>query len=171
VPEPEDVEVTLDIAPITLVADKGQLSEVLNNLVTNAYEALGNQGSLRITATIQGHSALVIVEDNGPGIERSVAEHIFEPFYTTKHRGTGLGLAIVRRLVEAHGGSVFLENGIFQGTRFMLRLPFAGASRGGPLHWNSRDGVGLLEGSQDTTGMQDPESNAERSSETQSQAR
>ena len=47
---------------------------------------------------------MIKVEDDGPGIEKALAERVFEPFFTAKHQGTGLGLAIVRRMVEAHGG-------------------------------------------------------------------
>jgi len=132
-PAPEDVHVILDVAPITLHADRGQLSQVLTNLVMNAYDALENHGSVRITGSLQGHWVLLTVEDDGLGIDPTQAENIFEPFYTTKRRGTGLGLAIVRRLVEAHGGSVHLDGDRPQGALFVLRLPVRQSRR-----WGSR---------------------------------
>jgi len=117
------VAVTVDVAPMTLLADRSQLAQVLTNLVANAYDAVGEEGTLRITAALEEDGAVIEVEDDGPGIERSSAERVFEPFYTTKHQGTGLGLAIVRRLVEAHDGSVTLERALPRGTRFVVRLP------------------------------------------------
>jgi signal transduction histidine kinase len=120
----QGIVVTADVAPITLLADRGQLAQVLTNLVTNACDAMGEKGSLRVEASAEGRFAVIRVEDDGPGIERALAERIFEPFYTTKHRGTGLGLAIVRRLVEGHGGSVRLDGDSSRGTRFVVRLPY-----------------------------------------------
>jgi signal transduction histidine kinase len=123
-PAVPSIELTIDVPPITLFADRGQLAQVLTNLVTNAYDAIDERGSLRVTASIEGRTALITVEDDGPGIERSLVERIFEPFYTTKQQGTGLGLAIVRRLVEAHGGSVHVGSDGFRGAGFFVRLPY-----------------------------------------------
>ncbi len=78
-----------------------------------------------MAAAIDGDTVLIEVEDDGLGIERTKAERIFEPFYTTKYRGTGLGLAIVRRLVEGHRGSVSVDLEAPKGTRFLVRLPHA----------------------------------------------
>ncbi len=117
---------TLDVDPIDLLADRGQMAQVLTNLITNSYDAMGESGSLRITASIEGRAVVIQVEDDGPGIERSLAERVFEPFYTAKHQGTGLGLAIVRRMVEAHGGSVHVAGDASRGTRFVVRLPYRG---------------------------------------------
>lgn len=128
-PVSEGIKVTQDVAPITLLADRGQLAQVLTNLITNACDAMGERGSLRIVASAKGRAVVVEVEDDGPGIEKSSADRIFEPFYTTKLHGTGLGLAIVRRLVEAHGGSVRVESDPSRGTRFLVRLPHHGVRR------------------------------------------
>jgi len=128
----QGIEVAVDVPQITVLADRGQLAQVLTNLVINACDAMGEQGSLSITASVDGRAAVIGVEDDGPGIEPSLAQRIFEPFYTTKHEGTGLGLAIVRRLVEAHGGSVRLEGDPSRGTRFVVRLPHHSLRRRGP---------------------------------------
>ncbi len=117
------IEVAVDVRSIAVVADKGQLAEVLTNLVTNAYDAMGDRGALTITASVRARATVIQVEDDGPGIDAMLSERIFEPFYTDKHSGTGLGLAIVRRLVEAHGGSVRLDNEVSRGTRFLVVLP------------------------------------------------
>jgi signal transduction histidine kinase len=126
------IEVIVDVAPITLFADRGQLAQVLTNLVANACDALGERGLLRVTASIKGRAVVIDVEDDGPGIEHSRAEQVFEPFYTTKHKGTGLGLAIVRRLVEAHGGTVRLESEPSRGARFSVNLPMQSLRRRRP---------------------------------------
>ncbi len=124
-PPRQGVQVTLDVAPITLLADRVQLAQVMTNLITNAYDAIGDHGSLRLTASIDGQAAVIEFEDDGPGIEHSLAERIFEPFYTTKQRGTGLGLAIVRRLVEGLGGSIRLDIDSPPGARFLVTLPYS----------------------------------------------
>jgi two-component system sensor histidine kinase PilS (NtrC family) len=123
-PSGKSIAVRVEVGPITVLGDKGQLAQVLTNLVNNAYDAMGDRGSLLIAGSVQGRTAVIKVEDDGPGIEPSLAERIFEPFYTTKNRGTGLGLANVRRLVEAHGGSIHLDSTVVQGTGFIVTLPY-----------------------------------------------
>lgn len=123
-PPPPGIDLTVDVAPVTLLADRGQLAQVLTNLITNSYDAVGERGSLRISAFVEGSAAVIQVEDDGPGIEKSLTERVFEPFFTAKHQGTGLGLAIVRRMVEAHGGSVRVDTEVSSGTRFLVRLPY-----------------------------------------------
>jgi len=122
-PAPENVELSVEVPPITLYADAGQLARILTNLVSNAYDALSEGGSLSIVGSTDGGMVQIVVHDSGPGIDRASAERIFEPFFTTKHRGTGLGLAIVLRLVESHGGSVSLDSDPSTGTSFTIRLP------------------------------------------------
>jgi signal transduction histidine kinase len=126
------IEVTVDVAPITLFADRGQLAQVLTNLVANACDAMGERGLLRVSASTKGRAVVIDVQDDGPGIEHARAEEVFAPFYTTKHNGTGLGLAIVRRLVEAHGGTVRLESQPSRGARFSVSLPVRTPRRRGP---------------------------------------
>jgi signal transduction histidine kinase len=63
------------------------------------------------------------VEDSGEGIDQTLAERLFEPFFTTRSNGTGLGLAIVRRLTEGHGGRISIENGPSGGVVATVRLP------------------------------------------------
>jgi signal transduction histidine kinase len=140
-PPPPGVDVTVDVAAVTLLADRGQLAQVLTNLVSNAYDAMGERGALRVVATIDSDAVLIEVEDDGLGIERSMAERVFEPFYTTKYRGTGLGLAIVRRLVEGHGGSVGVDLEGRKGARFTVRLPHSELSA---LADSGQQGSGVL---------------------------
>jgi len=128
------------------------MAQVLTNLITNSYDAMGESGSLRITATVEGRAAVIQVEDDGPGIERAMAERVFEPFYTAKHQGTGLGLAIVRRMVEAHGGTVHLDGDAPRGTRFVVRLPYRALP---PTSDSARPAVGGA-GSQDGDAQRKP---------------
>ncbi|HEY1826662.1 MAG TPA: ATP-binding protein [Acidimicrobiales bacterium] len=126
-PHPDNVEVLLDVGTVHLVGDRGQLAEVLTNLVTNAYQAMPDGGTMRLSGSSgrngDGDGLRIVVEDTGRGVDQAVMEQVFQPFFTTKSTGTGLGLAIVQRLVGAHGGSVTLENLSAGGVRVTVVLP------------------------------------------------
>jgi signal transduction histidine kinase len=122
-PPPPGVQVERDTPPVTAVVDRGHLAEVLVNLVSNAYEAMPDGGTVRITARAGTALARIAVEDTGRGFNRSDAERFFEPFYTTKPAGTGLGLAIVRRLADINRGEISVDSHPGQGTRFTVTLP------------------------------------------------
>lgn len=110
-------------------ADRGQLKQVLTNLVDNAIKYTGEDGTVRIHARVEGGRAVVSVSDTGPGIAAEHLPRIFERFYRVdKARsrelgGTGLGLAIVKHLVEAHGGAVSVESEPGRGSTFRFSLP------------------------------------------------
>jgi signal transduction histidine kinase len=122
-PPPDGVELITEVEDFTLVADRGQMAEILTNLVTNAYEAIPGGGTLHIRAGHMPEGMRLIVEDTGPGIDESVAHRVTEPFFTTKYSGTGLGLAIVHRLVTAHGGSIEFANADGGGARVTVLIP------------------------------------------------
>jgi signal transduction histidine kinase len=122
-PHPDDVQVDVEVAPCSIVGDRGQLAEVLTNLVTNAYQAMPDGGTVRLGASCTDGHATFTVEDSGNGIKDAAMQRVFEPFYTTKDSGTGLGLAIVQRLVQAHGGEISLENAATGGVRATVVLP------------------------------------------------
>ncbi len=105
------------------VADASLMAQVLGNLVANAYQAVPNGGSIRVTAVDGDDATTISVEDSGPGVDPEVAGRIFDPFFTTKAEGTGLGLAIVQRLVELHDGTVSIENAPTGGAKATIRLP------------------------------------------------
>ena len=103
-----------------------QLSQLLLNLILNAYQAMeATGGTLTLTLREQDGQALVLVEDTGSGIPADVIGRIFDPFYTTKEsgRGTGLGLAIVRQVAESHHGEISVASILGKGTIFTLCLP------------------------------------------------
>jgi signal transduction histidine kinase len=92
------------------------------NLIKNAHEACGNEGSLKIATEHIPPSIRITFSDSGKGLPPEILSHIFEPFVTTKLNGMGLGLAICRRLVDLNGGTIEAENAN-AGARFIIHLP------------------------------------------------
>jgi signal transduction histidine kinase len=102
-----------------------ELNQVWTNLLANAIDAVGEEGTITIRTRRDGECAVVDIADTGPGIPADVREHVFEPFFTTKDvgEGTGLGLDTARRIVEErHGGSLTFDTSE-QGTIFHVWLP------------------------------------------------
>jgi signal transduction histidine kinase len=107
-------------ADTRLTCFEGELRQILVNLVSNAFDAMRSGGTLRLrcrSCTIEGRSRLRIsIADNGTGINPSMLEHMFEPFFSTKGAaGTGLGLWITRDLVAKNGGSISLRSSVRPG--------------------------------------------------------
>jgi two-component system nitrogen regulation sensor histidine kinase NtrY len=101
-----------------------QIEQVLINLLKNASEAGGPEELVTLEAETQKNGgARFIVADCGPGMSEEVLEHALLPFYSTKERGTGLGLALCREILEAHGGTIRLENRAEGGLRVTCELP------------------------------------------------
>jgi signal transduction histidine kinase len=104
-----------------------ELNQVWTNLLDNAIDALGEQGTITITTRADGDCAQVEITDDGPGIPDDAVGRIFDPFFTTKDvgKGTGLGLATARRIVvDRHDGSLTLDTQPGR-TTFRVRLPLA----------------------------------------------
>jgi signal transduction histidine kinase len=109
-----------------VMGERDRLKQVVNNLLTNAVEAVSdaNRPSIRLEALlVDGDRWQFSVVDNGPGISPEVADRAFESFVTTKEAGTGLGLAIVKRIVELHGGGASLRPEPGGGTRASIWIP------------------------------------------------
>ena len=123
------VEAKLDAQLTDLDADKGQLSQVLLNLVENGRDALGTRPNGRVTVTTKRGDApdrlTLVVEDNGPGVPSELKDKVFAPYFTTKlaKGGTGLGLAIVHRIISDHGGRIVITDAPGGGARFTIELP------------------------------------------------
>ena len=115
-------EVSLSAELPPLLADAGQLRQLLLNLVRNAKEAMQGGGSLRVSTRIEDGWALLQVSDSGPGIEPARLARIFDPFFTTKERGTGLGLALSQEIAQEHDGQLSCESLPGAGATFTLRL-------------------------------------------------
>ena len=124
-PRSRSVEVVRDLAPeISLVeADPEQMQQVLFNVVLNAMQAMGPEGTLTVRTHEDDGNVYLEVHDTGPGIAENLTEKIFKPFVTTRSKGTGLGLAIVKTIIEAHGGKVTAANAPEGGALFSLSLP------------------------------------------------
>jgi two-component system nitrogen regulation sensor histidine kinase NtrY len=105
--------------------DPEQLKRVMINLIDNAIEAMGRQGTIVIETARDVSNSLVriVVADTGPGIPAAERDKLFLPYYSTKGRGSGLGLAIVRRIVAEHGGNIDVTDNVPTGTRFIIELP------------------------------------------------
>lgn len=105
--------------------DVGQLARVVVDLVDNALEAVGPNGTVDICTERQGDFVDLIVDDDGPGIENDSRDRVFEPLFTTRrHRGAlGMGLARASAIVERHGGTINAERSPLGGARFIVRIP------------------------------------------------
>jgi nitrogen-specific signal transduction histidine kinase/CheY-like chemotaxis protein len=137
----EDVELGIHVETVAQVkADRGQLEQVLLNLVVNARDAMPDGGHIDIRLRDEmlakplqtvagglepGRYLVLEVADDGIGIEESLQARIFEPFFSTKpeHKGTGLGLATVLGIVQQSGGQVDVQSSVGRGTTFRVYLP------------------------------------------------
>jgi PAS domain S-box-containing protein len=126
----ENVSVVVELYPRALPVEvnRGQLDQVLVNLVVNASDAMPEGGRLVIrTGAGDRASVRLSVEDTGDGIPEEIRKRIFEPFFTTKEaaKGTGLGLSVVQGIVVQHGGRIEVESVPGQGSTFTVVLPKA----------------------------------------------
>jgi two-component system, cell cycle sensor histidine kinase and response regulator CckA len=132
----------LDSASMGVMADRGQLRQVVMNLITNAAEAIGeNEGEVVVSTNAREYSAeelgahfpkaglesgeyvLLQVSDTGEGMTAETQAKLFDPFFTTKATGRGLGLAAVRGILRGHAGAIALETVTGVGTTFSVLLP------------------------------------------------
>ena len=138
----EDIELSTKLIDndLIIMADSGQIEQVLMNLATNARDAMPDGGSLTITTDLMrfdyefikahgygtpGLYAFISVEDTGMGMDKGIQEKIFEPFFTTKEvgKGTGLGLSMVYGIIQQHDGYINLYSEPSRGTIFKIYLP------------------------------------------------
>ncbi len=120
-------EIQSDSPQIELMADPVQMHEVFFNLALNAVQAMQNGGSIRVEIKheLDGGKQWIklFFKDTGSGIEESLLQKIFEPYFTTKKEGSGIGLALTQAIIKLHGGTIQCESKLNVGTTFIIKLP------------------------------------------------
>ena len=106
-------------------ADRDQIRQVVLNLLTNAYEAMPEGGTVTVGAHVGTDAVDISVADTGVGMDSATQARVFEPFFSLKTKGTGLGLAVSKRIVEAHAGTLTVDSRPGQGTTVIISLPLA----------------------------------------------
>jgi signal transduction histidine kinase len=117
--------------PLRITVDEAQIEQVLINLVQNAADAIGRNGTVKLRARAdrkrignkETNVVILEVADNGKGIAPEVQQRLFDPFFTTKETGTGLGLCIAAGIVQKHGGAIQYQTQVDYGTTFGIVLP------------------------------------------------
>jgi len=119
--------------PVTY-ADPDKLTQILTNLTDNAYRYTPEGGKITLSVRLTDGRFLIAVQDTGIGIPEEIQARVFERFFRYSEHplvietpGTGLGLALTRELVEMHGGSIWLESAVDQGSTFYVSLPLVEA--------------------------------------------
>jgi len=120
-----DIQTELNPDLPILAGDQAQLQQVFLNLISNAIDAIGKKGWIRVKSIRSGGEILVSVTDNGPGIPEEMQRKVFDPFFTTKSagKGTGLGLWISYSIMEKMGGKITLNSKVGEGTTFVVQIP------------------------------------------------
>jgi len=116
---------------LALSFDQALLTRALRNLLENAVRAVADGGSVEVTLEAEGDQAVLVVADDGPGVDGVLLAKIFDPYFSTHDTGTGLGLPIARRIIEEHGGEIRARNRSDGGLAVRVTLPIE-RSRGLP---------------------------------------
>ncbi len=119
------IQTNLEPKPMNVLADPGQLHQVIMNLAVNSRDAMPDGGTLTLTTSACGDFQELVVSDTGHGMDEETRSRAFEPFFTTKEtgQGSGLGLAMVYGIVDQSQGSVHIESSAGLGTVVTIRLP------------------------------------------------
>jgi len=117
---PSKIKINIDDEGISMWADERKMEIVMNNLISNAIQAVEDGGNVDIIQSETDTEIIIIIKDSGSGITIDPIEKIFEPLITTKHEGTGLGLASVKHIIEQHDGHISAKN---NPTTFTIKIP------------------------------------------------
>jgi signal transduction histidine kinase len=132
-PVEKHLSIQVDIPPgLVTYADRNALHDIFINLLSNAFKFTADGGQVEILAGQKDQSVLLEIKDTGMGIPEDKLQMIFDEFYQVeggKHGGTGLGLAIAKRLVEEHGGNIWVESQLGKGSTFYFTLPFSAENK------------------------------------------
>ena len=126
----KSVEFLVVPPPADFVVEAGERKskQVVYNLLSNAVKFTPDNGRVVLSASRSGNEVVFAVEDTGPGVAEEWQDRIFEEFFQTSgnQEGTGLGLAVSKRLVELHGGHIWVESEVGRGSRFSFSIPIQG---------------------------------------------
>ncbi len=128
VPTSVEFETELHAPGASIHIDPGQLEQALLNLLLNARDAVGDSGSVVLSALVAGDSVVVSVRDTGVGMSAAALQRAVEPLFTTKAYGTGLGLATTKRIVEQVGGQLGIQSREGEGTTVEMTFPALASS-------------------------------------------
>lgn len=117
---PDGIKIVLPQTDTTISCDARQIEVAIENIITNAIQAMENNGTISINIDENDNTVNIQISDTGPGIPQETIQKIFEPLYTTKRGGTGLGLASVKKIIEQHRGTISVTN---NPTIFTIGLP------------------------------------------------
>jgi two-component system sensor histidine kinase GlrK len=138
------VRLDVRVEDVTLVADRGKIRLILENLVSNAVKYSPKGGTIHLRGRANGPQLILDVADSGPGIPPEERAHVFEAFYTGRAaktisvKGTGIGLSVVLEFVAAHGGTVQIVDGEFPGAHFRITMPIRAGSGDRPAKSESK---------------------------------
>jgi two-component system, NtrC family, nitrogen regulation sensor histidine kinase NtrY len=123
-----DVELNLGFLPSlqsSIMADKDQMIRCFNNLIKNAIQSIPSQRNGKVTIDLMNDTGniLVMIQDNGNGIDEELQEKIFQPNFTTKNSGMGMGLAIVHNIIINANGKIWFQSALNKGTTFYVSIP------------------------------------------------
>lgn len=128
-----------------IMGESGQIERTMMNLLSNAFKHAPEHSAIQLSGKTVDDSAIITISDKGPGIAEDQQEHLFDRFYRAddarcrkEGEGAGLGLAICKRIVDAHGGDIWLQSKAGEGASFFIRLPLAGAD---PAHKKRLDNI------------------------------
>ncbi len=111
------------IDPGSIRIDPELMKQALMNLVQNAFDAVGEEGSINVEYVRVNNKLEIVVSDNGKGIPEENRRKIFDLYYTSRKDGTGIGLSITQKIIEQHGGIISFESTVNEGTKFKVVLP------------------------------------------------
>lgn len=114
----DDITFSLNILPLTIMADRDKIMQVFLNLLNNGIDSA--KSSISMSVKTVDNRAVIVVSDDGPGIRKEDLQRVFEPFFTTKKGGTGLGLPICKKIIEDHGGTIEIQSQEGKGTSVVL---------------------------------------------------
>jgi len=116
----DKIKINIPDKDVEFVYDADKIEVVLDNLLTNALQAINDSGEITIRVNDLENDVVVEVEDSGSGVPDDIISKVFEPLFTTKIKGTGLGLASCKSIIEQHGGSITVKN---KPSVFTIKLP------------------------------------------------